>query len=109
MQYQYDVLGMHANDVEDELFQLKIPAGTEVVDFSQTAVTADGVEQPLMYQMPANPAELDSLVRNTRNIVESFTTKTPDRTRSRAVLIFINAILVLSIVVAILRRRPAKQ
>lgn len=109
MQYQYEVLLMHANDVKDELFELAIPAGTEVVDFSQTAVTADGVEQPLMYQMPANPTELDSLVRKTRNIVEASSNMTPHRSNRMIPLILFNSILAVTLAVVIFRRKVSKR
>ncbi len=107
MHYQYNVVAMRANDVPDDLFTLSFPAGTEVIDFENLAVSQNGVEQPLFYTMPADGNDLDKTIERHRSMIENSSVSiqpTPSK-----LWLWINLLVVLALAVFIfLRRRYRK-
>jgi len=58
----FEVLDIHANDVPDELFALRIPAGAFVIDYVHGGDTPDGHRYALTYEMPADEHDLDRTI-----------------------------------------------
>jgi len=62
--YDTNVIEIHANDVPNELFALKIPPGVIVLDYIHGTTDEKGQRLSAAYQMPADQRELDRIVQS---------------------------------------------
>lgn len=60
--YDYAVLEMFANEVPDELFELRIPPGTLVLDYARGKKDEHGETEANAFYMPAGQDELDGTI-----------------------------------------------
>ncbi len=101
VRWKYTVLELHANDVQDDLFKVKIPPGTQVVD-------STGKHAGLTYTMPADASHLDDVIQ--KAIVEEkglSDAMTPSS--SRQIFLTINILVLLALISIFVWRQLRKR
>lgn len=92
--------------LEAKSLRARYPAGSEVLDFVHS-IERDGKKSPLVYQLPADLADLDAVIEHARNGTPFIPRPLERPTRWPWILILVNALIVAAIAVALIIRRSS--